>query len=89
MNIVLIISQIVLAIVFLVPTAVYGGIIGNRIAVNEFYGKALQRFFCIIIFSILGAVLFPLTMLIMIRNWDSAEEGFDKILDTIFSKFER
>lgn len=80
MEILAAISSVILGIIFFLPTSVYGAVIGNRIANNEFRGKWYKKMFCIPLFAIIGAGLFPFTYMLMIAKWEDISYDIDRFV---------
>ena len=81
MNFLAAIGTFIICVALFVPTAIYGGIIGDRIAMNEFNGRKLKRFSCTLVFSIIGAALFPLTYIVMCCNYEDVSREADKFIE--------
>lgn len=71
------------------PSMIYGGFIGARIAKQEKCRNVFRKVFLIVLFAVIGAILFPLTVTLMIYYWEQIENDIDRVLRRMIRFFRR
>lgn len=74
------ISGVFFSIVLLLPAIIYGAMIGNRVINNEAGGKWYKKIMIVPIFVFLGVILLPITLMLVIFNWDDFCYEIEKTL---------